>query len=140
MRYAAYTILNLECCKFARMRFHCANSLVVLRSCAVLREHWWRSCGETSCHKLHPSLWCYCYPTSYGTKICAFFVKFCELVKKKHPNCDCIKSRLSFDGPLTFVLGCSAPRRWLHDCETTWTANIYPLSSVIVLFYQMLVF
>jgi len=29
-----YTISNLECCKRARMRFHCANALVVLRSCA----------------------------------------------------------------------------------------------------------
>jgi len=30
MRYI-YTISNLECCKCARMRFHCANALVVLR-------------------------------------------------------------------------------------------------------------
>jgi len=26
-----YAISNLECCKCARMRFHCANALVVLR-------------------------------------------------------------------------------------------------------------
>jgi len=30
-----YTILNLECCMCARMRFHCANGLVVLLICAV---------------------------------------------------------------------------------------------------------
>jgi len=28
-----YTILNLECCKCAWMRFHCANGLVALRIC-----------------------------------------------------------------------------------------------------------
>jgi len=32
--YAMYTMLNLECCMCARMRFHCANGLVVLRICA----------------------------------------------------------------------------------------------------------
>jgi len=31
---------NLECCKCARMRFHCDNALVVLRSCAPQRERW----------------------------------------------------------------------------------------------------
>jgi len=30
-----YTIFYLECCKCARMRFHCANGLVLLRICAV---------------------------------------------------------------------------------------------------------
>jgi len=30
-----YTILSLKCCKCARMRFHCANSPVVLHFCAV---------------------------------------------------------------------------------------------------------
>jgi len=30
-----YTISNLECCKCTRMRFHCANALVVLSSCAL---------------------------------------------------------------------------------------------------------
>ena len=34
MRCTVYTISNLECCTCARMRFHCANALVVLRSCA----------------------------------------------------------------------------------------------------------
>ena len=29
-----YTILNLECCKSARIRFHCASALVVPRVCA----------------------------------------------------------------------------------------------------------
>jgi len=33
-----YTIWKLECCKCARMRFHCAGGLVVLRSCAPQRE------------------------------------------------------------------------------------------------------
>jgi len=28
-----YAISNFECCKCARMRFHCVNALVVLRSC-----------------------------------------------------------------------------------------------------------
>jgi len=40
MRCTVYTISNLECCKCARMRFHCTNALVVLRSCALYREHW----------------------------------------------------------------------------------------------------
>jgi len=31
MQYIYDTILNLECNKCARMRFHCANDLVVLR-------------------------------------------------------------------------------------------------------------
>jgi len=44
MRYI-YAISNLECCKCARMRFQCANALVVLRICApygtlVTREIW----------------------------------------------------------------------------------------------------
>jgi len=30
----------LECCKCTRIRFHCANDLVVLRSCARYREYW----------------------------------------------------------------------------------------------------
>ena len=30
-----FTILNLECCKCARMRFHCRNGLAVLRICVV---------------------------------------------------------------------------------------------------------
>jgi len=34
-----HTILNLECCKCARIRFHCANGLVVLRVCSPKREH-----------------------------------------------------------------------------------------------------
>jgi len=29
------SILNLECCKLARVRFHCAHVLVVLRSCTA---------------------------------------------------------------------------------------------------------
>jgi len=29
-----YLIIHLECCKCTRMRFHYANALVVLRSCA----------------------------------------------------------------------------------------------------------
>jgi len=32
--------LNLECCKCAKMKFHCANDLMVLRICAPLKEHW----------------------------------------------------------------------------------------------------
>jgi len=40
MRYIS-VMLNLRCCKCARMRFHCANDLVVLRSCAPWREHCW---------------------------------------------------------------------------------------------------
>jgi len=40
-----YTIFNLECCKCARMRFHCDNGLVVLRSCAPQRGHWY-SCMQ----------------------------------------------------------------------------------------------
>jgi len=32
--------IKFECCKCARMRFHCANALVVLRSCAPQREDW----------------------------------------------------------------------------------------------------
>jgi len=35
-----YTISNLECCKCTRMKLHCANALLVLRSCAPQREHW----------------------------------------------------------------------------------------------------
>jgi len=35
-----YTMLNLQCCKCTRIRFHGANGLVVLRSCAPKREHW----------------------------------------------------------------------------------------------------
>jgi len=33
-----YAILNLECCKCARMRLHCTIGLVVLRICAPWRE------------------------------------------------------------------------------------------------------
>jgi len=36
------TILKLECCKCARMRFYCASVQVVLRICAPQREHWQR--------------------------------------------------------------------------------------------------
>jgi len=39
-RVMRYTISNLECCTCARMRFHCANALVVLRICAPQRERW----------------------------------------------------------------------------------------------------
>ena len=36
-----YMILNLECCcKCARMRFHCANCLAALLTCAPVKEHW----------------------------------------------------------------------------------------------------
>jgi len=35
-----YTVSNLECCKCARMKLHCADGLVALRSCAPYREHW----------------------------------------------------------------------------------------------------
>jgi len=35
-----YTISKLICSMCARTRFHCANALVVLRSCASQREHW----------------------------------------------------------------------------------------------------
>ena len=34
-----YTISNLECCKCARVWFHCVNALAVLRS-ALKREQW----------------------------------------------------------------------------------------------------
>jgi len=34
--------IALECCKCARMRFHCATVLVVLSICTPYREHWWR--------------------------------------------------------------------------------------------------
>ena len=33
----AYTIFNSECCNCARMRFHCENSLVVLRGCVTYK-------------------------------------------------------------------------------------------------------
>ena len=42
---AICSISNFECCKCARMRFHCANGLVVLRGCAPYREHQRRSQG-----------------------------------------------------------------------------------------------
>ena len=45
MRYI-YTILNLECCKCARMRFHCANGLWLYCACATWREHWTASTVE----------------------------------------------------------------------------------------------
>jgi len=35
-----FLLLNLECYNCARMRFHWANVLVVLRICATYREHW----------------------------------------------------------------------------------------------------
>jgi len=35
VKHPVYTILNLECCKGVRMRFHWANGLVVLLICAV---------------------------------------------------------------------------------------------------------
>jgi len=45
--YAVYTILNLECCKCARMILHCANIPVLLRSCPPGREHRSQSgCGQ----------------------------------------------------------------------------------------------
>jgi len=34
-----FPILNLECCKCARMIFHCANGQVVLCICTPSREH-----------------------------------------------------------------------------------------------------
>jgi len=43
-----FLLSNLECCKCARMRFHCVNVLIVLRSCASWREHWfwpWKRLG-----------------------------------------------------------------------------------------------
>jgi len=36
MRY----VYDIKCCKCARIRFHCANALVVQRICAPCREHW----------------------------------------------------------------------------------------------------
>jgi len=35
-------MVHLEFCKCARLRFHCANGLAVLRGCAPHREHWCR--------------------------------------------------------------------------------------------------
>ena len=35
-----FTLLNLKCCKCARMRFHCMNGVVVLRIRALWRERW----------------------------------------------------------------------------------------------------
>ena len=43
-----YTIFNFECWKCARMRFHCANGLVVLCSCAPWREHCLVYCGSSA--------------------------------------------------------------------------------------------
>ena len=37
-----WSSITLECCKCARMRFHCAIVLVVLSICAPYREHCWR--------------------------------------------------------------------------------------------------
>jgi len=44
-----YTILSLECCSCARMRFHCANSLVVLRIRTVPHL------GRNTVHNCHTS-------------------------------------------------------------------------------------
>jgi len=58
MRYIS-VMLNLRCCKCARMRFHCANDLVVLRSCAPWREHWslahHRALGAVKTRYLRPN-------------------------------------------------------------------------------------
>jgi len=39
-----YTVLNLDCRKCARTKFHCANCLVELRNCAVAHLR-----GNTGC-------------------------------------------------------------------------------------------
>jgi len=46
-----YTISNLDCCKCTRMRFHCANALLLLRSCAPYREHWSQAVMKFICFK-----------------------------------------------------------------------------------------
>jgi len=38
LKWELYTILNLQCCKCVKMRFLCANRLVVLRICLPERE------------------------------------------------------------------------------------------------------
>jgi len=55
MRYMC-TIVHLECCKCARIWFHCANGLAVLRSCAPQREQCLQCTFFCFCHQLNTKL------------------------------------------------------------------------------------